>query len=162
MSVSVIHSSFPFFYCLPVSVINFSFSLSLFSAFQPQHREFRGFVAFLCNWGREQMNRNTVKPFNNGHERTKENVREMEVIINFWKNTRVCIVIFEKRCDMVVCFNIGVEIVDFSKCKRGCATYWRALSEILSRLWNSSKNCATFSLKLREIFLKIDWNSHKN
>ncbi len=41
--------------------------------------------------------------------------------------------IFEKGV-MVICFNIGVEIVDFSKFKRSCVRYWRTLNEILSKV----------------------------
>ncbi len=42
--------------------------------------------------------------------------------------------IFLKKGVMIVCFNIGEKIVDFSKYKRSRVRNWRALNEILLKI----------------------------
>ncbi len=60
-----------------------------------------------------------------------------------------------KKDVIVLRFNIGEKIVDFSKCKRSHVRNWRALNEILLKTAGTFlKNYVKFSLKLIDILVK--------
>ncbi len=77
----------------------------------------------------------------------------MEVIFSFWKKheTLYSKLIIEKIV-IVVCFNIGVKIVDFSKCKISLIYFLKCLTNFLKF---PIKCCTKFPQILYKILTKF-------